>query len=135
MSANPEVRDLAGYGGVNVAHAAFGLVMPGLYGILILDLLGTISFCNSTFESMTGGHSDDLLGRSVCDVLPDLPFSRKSPDYNRAMVTTKFGQDRWWPHRLALASRGHCFVDVCIVPMVTDGRKRFVLEARRTPSF
>ncbi|MEO8144286.1 MAG: PAS domain-containing protein [Betaproteobacteria bacterium] len=110
----------------------------GLYGILLLDLFGTIDFCNATFESMSGGDANGLRGTSVCDVFPDLPLSRNSPDYNRALVTISFGRGKWWSQRLvlgnALANRRHGFADVCIVPMMTGDRRSFLLEARSASS-
>jgi PAS domain S-box-containing protein len=108
--------------------------MSGLEGTVTLDLFGTMLSCDARFERLVGRPADDLAGKSVTDVFPNLPFSSKSPEYNSVIVKVRSRLGMGWRQRLLRANGEHRYVEVRIQKAVTAGRETFVLEVRKTRS-
>jgi len=125
---------LTGKRAPNVGDAQLDETMPGPYGILVLDQVGIVTSCNASFAFIADCGTEGLLGNSVCDIFPDLPISERSPEYNRAIVKSRFGAIAWRPHRLVCENGASRIVDVQIQMTTAYGREMFVLAARKTHS-
>jgi len=69
-------------------------------GWLILDVQGVIRFCNTGLARIIGCSPDELVGREVKTILPDLAFRDGTPGYNVALAHL---QDTWRDLDLVLA--------------------------------
>ena len=111
-------------------RGAFGLPAHGLYGVLLLDALGTIGYCNEDFARMTGLATADLLGAEINDVIPDLPLSCKSAEFNRAVVRSKFADGEWCGYSLRGRGGARRQVELRVsLIRLEDGSDALVLEA------
>lgn len=57
-----------------------------MIGIMVLDQTGLIRTSNRQAASIFGGSPDELRGRSIASLIPDIPSSHNSPGFNARSV-------------------------------------------------
>jgi PAS domain S-box-containing protein len=82
--------------------------------MLVLDARGCITFCNTPAADLFGRAKDDVIGKQVTTLIPELPFGRYTPEFNLAFVFFH-GDDGLWTRRsLRTSDGGQLAIDVSI---------------------
>jgi PAS domain-containing protein len=66
--------------------------------VLIVNAGGAVQFCSNGAAQLFDGRSDEMLGRPINSLIPDLPLQDVTPGYNVAYTCFWSSQDDW--HRL-----------------------------------
>ena len=99
------------------------------YGSLLLDLAGRILFCGSSVAALAGRSADELTGRQVRALLPELPIREDTRGYNLAASIALFGTN-WLPYRLSRDAEGEVPVEACVQHVFVDRAPALVVNLR-----
>lgn len=102
-----------------------------LQGTAILDTHGVIRFCTAEAAHAFGAKAEDLVGRPVDTVVPELKLRRGTPGYNIAYALFWFPQQQWRTVQ-ALSHDGRAFaLDLSVSIARIDGKHQLLLTTRR----
>ena len=98
---------------------------------MLLDLEGTIVFCDEAGARLFRGRVADLIGRPIASLIADLPFGASTPGYNLAYVGLWFSNVLWQRHRgLNLEARAFP-LELSLSALELGERHAFLLHLRR----
>jgi len=63
--------------------------------VLIVDAGGEVQFCSNGAAQLFDSRSDEMLGRPIHSLIPDLPLQNLTPGYNVAYACFWSVQDDW----------------------------------------
>jgi len=69
--------------------------LPGEHAVLIVDAGGAVRFCGDGAARLLDARSDEILGRPVQSLIPDLPLHSATPGYNVAFARFWSFEDAW----------------------------------------
>lgn len=112
-----------------------GAVSPAdhqpLQGTAILDTHGVIRFCTADAARAFDAAAEDLVGRPVGALVPELKLRRGTPGYNIAYALFWFPQQQW--RRVQALSHDGCAfpLEVSVSVARIDGKHQLLLSTRR----
>lgn len=103
---------------------------PERSAILTLNAEGRIMGCNLEAKELLGWESESPEGCAATTVIPELPFSSKTPGYNLAYAVFH-SANGLWRRRVALLADGRkTFVDIELSSAVVKFRRYITLSLR-----
>lgn len=98
---------------------------------LVLDVEGTILFCDEAGAAMFGDRAANLSGRPIGSLIADLPFRAMTTGYNLAYVGFWFSHKPWQRY-LGLNIDARPFpLEVSLRPLKLGRQRTFLLSLRR----
>ena len=106
--------------------------------MVVVDAHGLIRHCSGEAAELFAASPHALRGRSLADVMPQLPLRRETPGYNLAFLLMNFAPGAW--HRASVrAHDGSARVVEFSLALMRLGRQTWLLmnlrEARQEPEF
>lgn len=101
--------------------------------VLTIDTEGRITNCNPEARELLGWQSESLEGRPVTEVVPELPFSPKTPGYNLAFAVFQAANGVWVRQRARLADGRELAVDMALSSMLVNFKRHITLSLRPSP--
>jgi PAS domain-containing protein len=98
-----------------------------LLGSLLIDIRGTIVFCDTAVARLQGSSCENLIGRPIRAVVPGLPLDPRTEGYNVAFVSFSAARCvRPWP--LLKQDGSRTLVEGKVILLNTDESYLFRLE-------
>jgi PAS domain S-box-containing protein len=99
------------------------------YASLVLDVYGSVLFCNRDVARLFGCDPGEVVGRQVKSFLIDLPFNESTPGYNLA-VTIVWYSEGWRPVRVRTRDGAMIDVQARVLEFRSADRHQLLLELR-----
>ncbi len=98
--------------------------------VLTLNAEGRITDCNLGAKELLGWESETPEGCAATTVIPELPFSSKTPGYNLAYAVFHSANGLWQRRVALLADGRQTFVDIELSSVVVKFRRYITLSLR-----
>ncbi|CAK0780268.1 hypothetical protein CCP3SC15_720002 [Gammaproteobacteria bacterium] len=97
---------------------------------LIIDIDGRINCCSPAAAELLGSGSEILRGNTVAAVIPGLPFTPNTPEYNIAYAIFHGADDLWVRHTALSVDGRKIPIDVAFVGVMNNGGAFIVLTIK-----
>ena len=103
---------------------------PERDAVLTIDAEGRITACTLEAKELLGWESECPEGCAATTVIPELPFSAKTPGYNLAYAVFHSANGMWMRRTALLADGRKALVDIEMSSIVVKFRRYITLNLR-----
>lgn len=95
---------------------------------MVLDRIGIVRYCNADAAQLFAAGAESLVGKHISALVPDLPFSRRTPGYNLAYAAFWAPDGPCRRHSGVGSSGGSFDLHIALERLEVEGRQYILLS-------